>query len=411
MSFLSKLFTSNGVALEKYIGEIASNPDAQRNASASGLAIQTISWEDTARHKNSVWGPNISDMTLCVAKSNNRLPMIRYPNFSDLTCDTPIENFKLTVGNETEAGTLTTVSLKDYLININQYVKTSSGRPLVAAEGSSGLYDPRDTAILTSAQYCLLPLHKGTVEYNVNLYNYQSYSEDPAVLVIVSSKKGTSAQTVSGGSTSLFFNSAGQAANYVAERMKDERQRLGKTVEGKMDKDEEQRNCLLIFQVPLKQTKRSRSRQLQDTLLCCVEGCEVIEQSGKLTPLSGNDGYWEPLSSINNKSSSLTTFKHLESQREQSVKMRGIDRGMISVGKSHGPFVGVGDQQLVRDTRFPIRVTFQQYFVTDTKDIPSELWAEMKADLDKVYVHQKSSLVTESTKRVTEWKPFNDDGI
>jgi hypothetical protein len=33
-----------------------------------GLAIQTVSWEDCARHKNSAWGPCISDMTLQVER-------------------------------------------------------------------------------------------------------------------------------------------------------------------------------------------------------------------------------------------------------------------------------------------------------------------------------------------------------
>lgn len=31
----------------------------------------------------------------------------------------------------------------------------------------------RDTKVLTAAQYCLLPLRDGKVEFNVALYNYQ----------------------------------------------------------------------------------------------------------------------------------------------------------------------------------------------------------------------------------------------
>jgi len=73
----------------------------------------------------------------------------------------------------------------------------------------------------------------------VHLFNYQSSSDDPAVLVVVASAKGSSAQAIYGGTTALYFNNAGKAVNYIAERLKDERARLGKAVEGKMDKDEQ----------------------------------------------------------------------------------------------------------------------------------------------------------------------------
>jgi formylmethanofuran dehydrogenase subunit E len=48
------------------------------------------------------------------------------------------------------------------------------------------------------------------------------------------------------GNTALHFKNAGKAANFFAERLKDERVRLGKVVEGKMDKDEQERNTLFM---------------------------------------------------------------------------------------------------------------------------------------------------------------------
>jgi hypothetical protein len=54
------------------------------------------------------------------------------------------------------------------------------------------------------------------------------------------------------GNTALDFNNAGNAANFIAERLKDERVRFGKVAEVKMDKDEQERNTLFICQVPLK---------------------------------------------------------------------------------------------------------------------------------------------------------------
>ena len=147
-------------------------------------------------------------------------------------------------------GPVKRIPLKEYLQNIGQYVKTTDGVP------TKSLYCfEKDENILTSAQFCLLPLASGTTEFNVRIYNYQNRSDDPAVLVLVCSKRYI-AQTLANNSTSLFFNTAGKAANYVAERMKDERKRLGKAIEGKMSTDEAERNVLMIFQIPLKQKLR-----------------------------------------------------------------------------------------------------------------------------------------------------------
>ncbi|MCH7728250.1 MAG: hypothetical protein IH991_17495, partial [Planctomycetes bacterium] len=60
-------------------------------------------WEDTARFDNSAVGPNISDMTIQVqhkiASSDefelSCMPVIRYPNFSDLSGDISPDEFFL----------------------------------------------------------------------------------------------------------------------------------------------------------------------------------------------------------------------------------------------------------------------------------------------------------------------------
>lgn len=59
-----------------------------------GLQIVNVMWEDTARTPGSVWGANISDMTLQVRhpdrpNQRNLLPVIRHPNFTDKTGDVP----------------------------------------------------------------------------------------------------------------------------------------------------------------------------------------------------------------------------------------------------------------------------------------------------------------------------------
>ena len=42
--------------VQKVLG-LAGNQLAQSLAAEQGLSIQTVSWEDTARNKNSCWGP------------------------------------------------------------------------------------------------------------------------------------------------------------------------------------------------------------------------------------------------------------------------------------------------------------------------------------------------------------------
>jgi len=278
-SSISRISNGFGSNLNEFVAGIANKQELRERAQKEGLAINTISWQDAGRYKDSCWGPNISDMTLKLSSerisTETMLPMIRYPNFSDKTADLPIDSFQVTVGNEKAGSELKRVPLKEYLTNIGEYVKTSSGEPCPSMYCAE-----KDTHVLTSAQFCVLPIDKGTVEFNVNLYNYQSYSEDPAVLVLVCSQKGTSAQAVFGGTTQLYFNNDGEAANYVAERLKDERKRLGKDVDAKMDVDEQERNCLFIVQIPLEQQKpRARLAYESGLEMASANCCKLLEQS------------------------------------------------------------------------------------------------------------------------------------
>jgi hypothetical protein len=43
------------------------------------------------------------------------MPVIRKPNFSDITCDIPLENFRVSVGNESGSDNLQNITLKEYL--------------------------------------------------------------------------------------------------------------------------------------------------------------------------------------------------------------------------------------------------------------------------------------------------------
>ncbi|MEM8810748.1 MAG: hypothetical protein AAGF01_32465, partial [Cyanobacteria bacterium P01_G01_bin.38] len=83
--------------------------DAIALAQRWGLNVLNVTWEDTGRYDNSAVGPNISDMTIQVQQQHPEtgdyslalMPVIRHPNFSDLTGDVPIDDFYVLVGNET----------------------------------------------------------------------------------------------------------------------------------------------------------------------------------------------------------------------------------------------------------------------------------------------------------------------
>jgi len=355
-------------SLTQTISNIASNSNLQNIAKKHNLNINRVTWEDTARSKGSCWGPNISDMTLKLDKEHILLPVIRRPNFSDETADLPIKNFVLMTGNEKGNKELKKVSLRDYLENKEGYIKDVKGNPV-----KSLLCEERDEVILTSAQYCILPLNKGTCEFNVNLYNYQSSSSSPGVLVIVASSQGSSAQAIYGGTTALYFNNAGKAANYVAERLKDERERLGKEIEGKMDKDEQERNALFIYQIPLKVKAREFDMVLQ---------CSSLP-----------------------KGSGMLFKKSSSSLKRKSSNSRGMDNAVIKVGNTHSDFKGITSAEIERDPQFPIRCTIQFYKVTDEEDIPVEEFKEMAKNIERIYksTDQSGSLVTDNSNRKTEW--------
>lgn len=91
-------------AIDKVVN-MTSNWALRDRINALGLNLVNVMWEDTARTPGSVWGDNISDMTLQIRHPDfpdrkKLLPVIRYPNFTDKTGDVPLELVKLKVGNE-----------------------------------------------------------------------------------------------------------------------------------------------------------------------------------------------------------------------------------------------------------------------------------------------------------------------
>ena len=333
-----------------------------------GLNINTVCWEDTARSKNSCWGPNISDMTL---RSNGKdCQVIRRPNFADITVDHSLDNFNVTVGNENNTE-LKRISLREYLTNL-------------------GIGLEADEKVLCSTQACILEGSSGDTPFNVRLYNYQTTNDNPAVLVIIGTNQGTSAQVLDAKTTDILFNKNGRAFDFVAERLKEERKRLGKSVDAPMSAEEQERNVIFVYQVPLV-IPRPKFRGFStmsfgvNESLCCDE------------MMSDVDSFSYSPESYNIKSFGMT----------RGIT-KGFDNAMLRVSSNDkGEFKGTRGKTLTRDTNFPIRCTLQYYWVTDDMSkLDEPLVKIMSNQLEKFYLNSenKSSLVMGKTDRPTEPK-------
>lgn len=355
---------------------------ARSSASQHGLNIVNVTWEDTGRYKGSTVGPNISDMTLQVQMrhpdtdrlSLHCLPVIRHPNFSDKTADLSPDNFFLLVGNQ-KGKKLQRVSLRKYLEDPRNFMSNPDSwsgpkRSLFSAE--------RDEHVLVSAQACFLPIPKGQeVEFNPVLFNYQSVPEDPAVLTILATRQGTSMTVIdnkrdgfSAGRTwgqRLFFNKDGERASLTGKRLSDHLTSEPKSGQETVQAaGEEGLNMVLLIQVPLKQKNPGRMSFPGDgAVLNCAP--QMVTRSG-----AGN-----------------------------------VENAVIGHGKVEGPYTEVDGLPIVRDERFPIRVTVQFYKATDNGIVSSEDMKDIAGQLDRVYSEAEyvGSLVTEGdTGRPTEYQ-------
>ncbi|MCC6404571.1 MAG: hypothetical protein IT207_11235 [Fimbriimonadaceae bacterium] len=363
--------------------DMVSASDAQRYVQRSGLNLMNLTWEDTGRYKGSSVGPNISDMTIQVRVAGGRsprtylMPVIRHPNFSDLTGDVDPRSLGILVGNE-HGEPLKRVSLTAFLADPGRYMSDPAswkGRP-------RSLLAERDSKVLVSAQACFLPVPGGEkAEFNPVLFNYQSQPGDPAVLTILATREGTSMtvidnqrDTVDTGwnwGQRLFFNDDGKRASLTGERLSDYKARGGDPIrEGGVAVPEAQLNMVMLIQVPLKQ----RSTFRYSAATPAAEAADAA--SAKMKGGAGG---------------------------------RANENAVIGHGEWEGPFVEMAGNEIERDPRFPIRVTVQFYKATETGQVSPGEVAQIKKDIDLVYASASAvgSLVTGGrTGRVTEY-----DGI
>lgn len=154
-----------------------SDSTAQSSAAGHGLQILNVAWEDTGRFKGSAVGPNISDVTIQVQYPAEKpgttdlvlMPVIRFPNFSDVTADIRPEDFYLLVGNE-KGKPLTKITLREFLEDIRPHLTDPDSW---SGTRTSLLAPERDSHVLVSAQACFLPVPtKDIAEFNPVIFNY-----------------------------------------------------------------------------------------------------------------------------------------------------------------------------------------------------------------------------------------------
>src|SRR5262245_36856795 len=374
-------------AYEKAIRETAlmvSNPEAQRLASLHGLQILNLTWEDTGRYKGAAVGPNISDMTIQVAVRDAKtqklavtcMPVIRYPNFADKSCDLDPRDFTLLVGNQS-GQELKRLSLFDFLERPTDFLSN----PDSWKSSKKTLLAERDAKVLVSAQACFLPVpQKGKAEFNPVLFNYQSYKDNPAVLTLLVTREGSSVTVIDNTRDAfetgavwgqrLFHNQNGQRASLRGERESEfeagNPKEKGVAVSRPGDSSGESGlNMVLLVQVPLKHKPMKRSALLGAVM--CMAPSAVMEAS----------------------------------------RRSDVENAVIGHGELEGPFTEIDNLKIERDDRFPVRVTVQFYKATSNGVVSAADLQAIKEQIDRVYAQSDyvGSLVTQGeTGRVTEYE-------
>jgi hypothetical protein len=337
-----------------------------------GLVAVNVTWEDTGRSKGSVWGPNISDMTIGVRDSGGALhpmPVIRFDNFTDTTADLDPDRFWLRVGNA-RGRKLEAASLSDVLQSTRSYLHD----PGSWSGWRSSLWAERDSHVLVSAQACFLPVPRsGEATFTPVLYNYQSYPGNPAVLTMVATREGTSIQVVENASgymsEVLYFNEDGERAPYTATRMSDFIAGGGDGNPSSVSAaNQDSLNVVLLIQVPLKHKEQAR-----------WGGYAMDDMVMESAPMASG-----------------------AAMRSSS----DVENAVIGHGDTEGPYAEINDLAIERDPRFPVRVTVQFYKATSNGVVTPADIAAIRRQIDRVYADGDyvGSLVTEGwTGRPTEW--------
>ena len=397
------------------VASMVSDDRLARRVARRGLRLVNVTWEDTGRAWGWALGPNISDFTLQVRHAvaprvvvdpaiadpaalelptarweSTLMPVIRAPNFSDVTGDVPADRFYVRVGNASGAA-LETVALLDLLHDVGRYASSAAS----LSDGSNARIDlsaPRDTHFLVSAQALFLPIpRQSAAEFNPVLFNYQSAPGSPAVLVILATREGASMAVIENRPTDsglhwgqeLYFDAAGKRAYFTAERRSDVAARIaahgGPRSEAERSALGRGADVLAMIQVPLVHDDRG----MLGGLPLPPEGYGYTFEDD---PLGLGFG-----------------------PNDATIRVRSdLENAVLGHGRALGPYAEGYGTKLVRDARFPIRITVQFYKATATGDVSDADLDAIRTTIASVYAHADyvGSLVLpeRDARRPTAWQ-------
>jgi len=356
------------------VRRVADMPNSERVVVRSrrhGLDVLNVLWEDTGRWEGSSFGPNISDVTIEVelksAEQGRRtrtalMPVLRYPNFSDLTGDVRAERIWLPVGNHAASAgdPLTKVTLAEFLENPSMFMSAPDAGRIKHGRLSA----KRDSHVLVSAQAAFLPVPKdGQATFWPVIFNYQSTRQTPAVLTLLVTRQGTSVtiidnarDTIEGSwGQRLFFNKNGQRAPLTAERLS-RVQASGVTANGEAASSlGADANVLMIVQVPLKVPAPKRKAEIAD---------DAVVGLGAMGMGAGGGGYGSGYG---------------------AAARSDVETAVLGHGPVLGPFTELDGRTIERDARFPVRVTVQLYQATATGAPTAMEIGALATQIKKVY--------------------------
>lgn len=394
-----------GASYAKVIDKVSSmisDPGVRSGAARRGLALVNVMWEDTGRAEGSALGPNISDLTLQVRRRDERgnflsalMPVVRFPNFTDRTGDIPANRFFVRVGNERPGSPLASVPLTDVLRDLRKYASLPA-----SIRGSGNLLAPRDSHFLVSAQAVFLPIPKeGKAEFTPVIFNYQSSPGSPAVLTLLVTREGTSVAVIEnkpedrtqGAGQEIYFNNRGQRASFTAERKSDVEARINAQGGPKTEDDrtalQKGADVLFLVQVPLVHANQGR-----------LGG--AVPAPAKSAGAPGN----APKPKAEKPADEGASKESERSDVEQAVLGHGPNLGLYNEGHN---------LRLVRDPKFPIRVTVQFYKATSNGVVSEKDLDGIARSIGGVYEHADSvgSLVMPEgdPRRPTAWQTIPNE--
>jgi hypothetical protein len=320
------------------------------------------------------------------------MPVMRRPNFSDVTGDVPLDKIRIPVGNQApgwKAGdALATITLREFLTNPAKYLTV----PQSGSIKGGSLLARRDSHALVSAQAAFLPVPaQGTATFWPVIFNYQSSRKNPAVLTLLVTRQGTSATIIDNVRDSLgnrglgswgqrlFLNAGGQRTPLTAERLSAV-QRTGVTSNGEAASSlGDDSNLLMLVQIPL------RYRQPRRPVMVAAPAPQAF---GGLAA-------------------------DAEAAPAMSKAKRGVradvETAVLGHGPELGPYTELDGLTITRDPRFPVRVTIQFYQATSNGVLTAAVVKTLAKQIDRVYrsADYVGSLVTPQVAenlRPTAWQ-------